>query len=241
MLSKLIQEAIKAVQYALVKCGVSVVLKHDWQSTWEERACNVVGGAAGLNADGRGVTEQNLVVSFVAEQLLDLKLLQPGFRWLDVGIGSGELHKTVCDSLRFQTEPSGSDYSLSSLKLCAQKGNGANLIGCIASRLPFRNDSFDFVLLYSVVHYLTGYQELERVIREFARVVKVGRAAFIGDVRVTGLLSYQAFNAQWFIPSTAKIKNVCERAGFTMRVVPRAGNVPPNTRWRQDFLLTKIH
>lgn len=53
---------------------------------------------------------------------------------------------------------------------------------CEASMLPFRDDSFDRIICYSVFHYFPDNGYAVHAIKEFKRVVKRGGSILIGDV-----------------------------------------------------------
>jgi len=64
----------------------------------------------------------------------------------------------------------------------AQKINpGGRFAVCRAGELPFRNNSFERLLCYSVFHYFPQYIA-RRTIWEFLKVVKDGGLILIGDI-----------------------------------------------------------
>ncbi len=114
-----------------------------------------------------------------------------GGRVLDIGCGTGEqLH--FCHDLGFEAiglEPA------SNMRAIAQENNpDLSIYDGIATKLPFANDQFDFVLAIEVLRYL--YQEdIEQAYREMIRVTKPGGRIFLVMVNRYSLDGFYIYNA----------------------------------------------
>ncbi|MFC1951687.1 class I SAM-dependent methyltransferase [Chloroflexota bacterium] len=88
---------------------------------------------------------------------------------LDVGCGSGEDAKYVQKATRNIV---GVDVSAIALKVFTAKGFEGILTD--VKKLPFHNDSFDYVLCSGLLHHLRGQGDLAGYLTEFVRVTKKG-------------------------------------------------------------------
>ena len=237
--SRIIAVAIKGVSFLLVKAGIPVVFKGDWRYVWESRGEEVnLSGVASL-ADGRPPDDTARTCSFVARSIDALDLIREGTAWLDVGVGSGLLHRAIMDLAGGNDLSVGCDYSLPSLRISARNAGGISLVNCLADLLPFREHSFDFVLFYSVTHYLSGYSQLKMVITEFARLLKPGGHIFLGDIPDRDHLTFNSYNPRWFIPSVDRIRPLCAKAGLALQVTEQAPDIATSSQ-RVNLLLRLV-
>jgi ubiquinone/menaquinone biosynthesis C-methylase UbiE len=113
--------------------------------------------------DGRRSEE---LAAWLKTKLLALRKLAPGGRLLDVGTGSGFLCR--CASGIFE-ERAGTDLSQ---KILVSNLGAFDLAVCADNdRLPFRDNTFDAVACFAVLHHLYGF---EKFVREAARILRPG-------------------------------------------------------------------
>lgn len=86
---------------------------------------------------------------------------------LDVGCGSGEYTKYVQN---LSKNIVGVDISHIALKRF--RANGFQGVLADVKKLPFHNNSFDYVLCSGLLHHLVGQEDLGRYLTEFARVTR---------------------------------------------------------------------
>lgn len=137
-------------------------------------------------------------------------------RLLDVGCGSGRLHDHLCGA----HELVGVDYASAQLSLYRAKHCRARLVLADASRLPFRDDVFDSVLLgYHMVESILPLEARRIALTESARVLRPGgRLCLTRHVRRHYRRRHQVAD---FI--TGRVDNFGDLRG---RGVNRAGAVP---------------
>lgn len=98
-----------------------------------------------------------------------LEHLRPHMRVLDLCCGQG----TILNRLALiGTQAVGLDCSWSLLRLAQQRG-ADHLVCADSSALPFRDDSFDFVIVQGGLHHL-WVEQLEQTLTEVDRVLKAG-------------------------------------------------------------------
>jgi SAM-dependent methyltransferase len=109
---------------------------------------------------------------------LELAVLEPGMRLLDIGCGRGE---GILHALRRGAEVVGVDCAEASLGLVArtlrlaspEERRRASLARADATRLPFADGAFDRVLMLDLVEHLRPWQ-LRLALRETRRVLRPG-------------------------------------------------------------------
>ncbi len=106
--------------------------------------------------------------------ILDLIRAEPYKRILDVGCGKSTL---LLQAQERRLNGWGIDISFNALKDMAERGDGLKLIQSYAEFLPFKDNSFDYlVCLGSLEHFI----KLEESLKEMARVIKPdGYACFV--------------------------------------------------------------
>ena len=109
--------------------------------------------------------------------LIDQAALQPGFRVLEVGCGTGSLLLAIK-----RTEPrvdvTGLDPDPEALARARRKAEAASIaIGLdrgFSDGLPYPDASFDRVFSCFMLHHLTGAEEKLQTLREIRRVLRPG-------------------------------------------------------------------
>jgi len=105
------------------------------------------------------------------------QFFHPSDKILEVGCGAGYMTEFfIKNGLNY----TGVDYS----ETLVEKNKeffGANVAVAEANALPYEDNSFDFVFVWSVFQYFDSYEYLVTVLEELERVCK--RVVFIGDLR----------------------------------------------------------
>jgi SAM-dependent methyltransferase len=202
---KWLQASVSYSSYVLVKLGFSFPFRFDWRDIWAERGMKAEDDHAEL-VDGRPRSDENQAILAVTEQIRELNLLPAGSIWLDVGIGSGQMHLSLL-AVSNDITSIGCDYSFPSLRYCKENVD-VPLVACLAQYLPFRTGQFDFILFYSVSHYLPGNAAPLAVIAEFKRVLKPGGAILIGDCLSYRTLTRRHFNPRCFFPTSSAFSDI---------------------------------
>jgi ubiquinone/menaquinone biosynthesis C-methylase UbiE len=130
--------------------------------------------------------------------------VRPGDKVLDIGCGFGHLGRAIMDAF-----PEGQGEGVESVK------RGGELIPVTAyegTRMPWKDGSFDAVILADVLHH---DQDPDRLLKESARVSK--RLVIIKDHLREGFLAQQrisfldwAANAPYQVPCTYRYNNLSE-------------------------------
>src|SRR5262249_20224092 len=137
------------------------------------------------------IDEQNLerqrllarVMEPITKRLLDGLRLRPDSRCLDIGCGIGETTRLVARYLGPQSECTGIDQDAALIEVAQVGPSTGELLTfrvCDATKLPFEDETFDFVFTrYLLVHV----QEALTFLREMIRVARKGAvvAAQEGD------------------------------------------------------------
>ncbi|MFH1056952.1 MAG: class I SAM-dependent methyltransferase [Candidatus Micrarchaeota archaeon] len=129
--------------------------------SWREWWAAGIGGQTGGN--------QRIV-----ESVIEKLRLTPDVSLLDVGCGDGSLLEKLP-----ARKKNGVDFSPILVSRAKQRRLG--VVQAEATKLPFENDSFDRVLSYSVLIYLSK-EEAMRAVGEMKRVCKPGGLVLVGDL-----------------------------------------------------------
>lgn len=140
-----------------------------------------------------------------------------GSRWLDAGCGAGTYSRWLVDR---QLSVVGLDYSQPTLYK-ARRRLPATIALCAgdATRLPFRDASFDGVLCFGV---LQAVSETEPLVREIARVLKPGATLYIDALNREGLAArltevrrrLRRKRRHLRYESAARLARILEESGF---------------------------
>lgn len=102
---------------------------------------------------------------------------RPSDKILEVGCGAGYMTELF---VKNKYDYTGIDYSATLIEK-NKKYFGASVYVAEANALPFDDNSFDFVFIWSVCQYFDSYEYLDTVLGELERVSRGG--IFIGDLR----------------------------------------------------------
>jgi ubiquinone/menaquinone biosynthesis C-methylase UbiE len=120
---------------------------------------------------------------------IDLAMLKPGERLLDVGCGTGGVTIPAKKGVGLGGPVSGIDPSPEMIEVARRKAESAGLnidfrIGVIES-LPYEDGSFDIVTSSLMMHHLPSDVQ-QKGLAEIYRVLKPGGRIFIADAMKTG-------------------------------------------------------
>jgi ubiquinone/menaquinone biosynthesis C-methylase UbiE len=108
------------------------------------------------------------------DYVLSLCDVKPGYRVLDVGSGSGWVARQLRGGNRMVVSVDLSQKNLTKVRSELGQG-GADFVLADAYQLPFRNGSFDLVVISEVLEHLNspaaGLQEFERILSPKGKVV----------------------------------------------------------------------
>jgi SAM-dependent methyltransferase len=125
-------------------------------------------------------------------------------RYLDIGCGTGTalVNLSLYDGVEIAH---GSDISIGMLKVCRKNAieTGGDSGGVIltlsdASKLPYRDESFDFITCHAILHHVPNPKE---VLREVYRLLRPGGRALVFEPTKYGTaLCFKAMRLTWGIP-----------------------------------------
>src|SRR3954465_15165526 len=126
------------------------------------------------------------------ERAVDLARVGPGARALDVATGTGDLATTPA---RRGAEVVGSDFSEGMLERARAKAPGLRWEHADALALPYGDDSFDAA---TVGFGARNFGDLERGLREMARVVRPGGRVVVLEITTPTKPPLSTFYRVWF-------------------------------------------
>ncbi len=97
------------------------------------------------------------------------KSIKPNSKILDAGCGNGK------NMVYLQNEDhivKGVDFSESLLDICKKKSLDVEYADI--RKLPYEDETFDYVISIAVIHHLSSYYEQDKALSEFLRVTKKG-------------------------------------------------------------------
>jgi ubiquinone/menaquinone biosynthesis C-methylase UbiE len=167
------------------------------------------------------------------EIVFDLADLKPEEQVLDLGCGDGNYTGPAAERAGSAV---GLDRSPAMLRAAAKRLSGTPGLRWVegdAASLPFRDGSFDVVLIVTVLSFAADPQA---VVNEAFRVLRSGGRLILGELgrysswtlirRVRGLLGSTTWrNAHFFAPRD--LRAFLERAGFTDTIMAAAVFYPP--------------
>lgn len=160
-----------------------------WKEIWNRKASDIKYSDRMANGWEKTTINGENVVNNI-EKTLNLKSSD---RILEIGCGAGYLSNYFIQKKYCYT---GIDYSENMIKTCKKKYRSNFYVGN-ALNLDFKDDSFDFTIIYSVLHYLDNIEDAFKAIEESLRVSRKG--IFIGDLPETSHSKYHLlFNKKNF-------------------------------------------
>ena len=121
---------------------------------------------------------------------------------LDVGCGTGKLIRFLNEN---GFEANGCDNAGEALKIARQLNKKGNVVKASATKLPFKNCSFDLVASISLVEHLTK-SEAKKFISEVKRILTPGGFVFLITPNFSSPARY-LFGKKWFGYSDPTHKN----------------------------------
>jgi ubiquinone/menaquinone biosynthesis C-methylase UbiE len=106
-----------------------------------------------------------------ARDLVEFVRVTPGARVLDVGTGTGVVARAAAEAAGPTGTVAGIDQSMAMLRHARMDGGGAGFAAGTAIDLPFRDETFDFVLASFVLSHFIRY---ETALFDMLRVLKRG-------------------------------------------------------------------
>lgn len=129
------------------------------------------------------------------ERAADLAWLAPGARALDVATGTGDLALALARRVGPSGEVVGSDFSEGMLARARAKSSGVRWEQANALALPYADDSFDAA---TVGFGARNFSDLERGLREMARVVRPGGRVVVLEITTPTRPPLSTFFSLWF-------------------------------------------
>jgi len=120
-----------------------------------------------------------------AERLLEYTTVTKDQKLLEVGCGNGALLRHL--SQKYALKVTGTEIKPELVQVARQGSKNfpdVKIIGTTATNLPFKENEFDIVLAFMVIHQVPPWQ---RAMEEISRVVKPDGFIVIGDVFFSGL------------------------------------------------------
>lgn len=106
------------------------------------------------------------------EYAWQISQIRPGMQVLDIGFGRGE---TFYQGHQIKAKIYGLDFSVAAIRIAKATISFKNLSGALAQAdaklIPFKDESFDRILMFDVVEHLHPW-ELEKTYREAWRILK---------------------------------------------------------------------
>jgi demethylmenaquinone methyltransferase / 2-methoxy-6-polyprenyl-1,4-benzoquinol methylase len=129
------------------------------------------------------------------ERAADLAHVGPGDRALDVATGTGDLAIALARRVGPQGEVVGSDFSEGMLARAREKAPGLRWEHGNALALPYEDRSFDAA---TVGFGARNFSDLERGLREMARVVRPGGRVVVLEITTPTKPPLSTFFSLWF-------------------------------------------
>jgi len=159
---------------------------------------------------------------FMQGRTIDLMDLKPGLAVLDVGCGTGWAIRRAADMARGQGKFCGIDISPGMIeRAVARRGEGIEFRTGNAEQLSYPDGTFDRIMCTNSFHH---YQNPQRAVSEFSRVLKPGGRLFITDLTSDGPIAKlmdrrqrKREPAHVRFHDTAEFKEYFSRAGLHYR------------------------
>ncbi len=144
-----------------------------WKEIWTQK-----GAMEGTKDDIRiydGWEKSTADMKETAQRIAGLLDIRPTDRVLEVGCGAGGLAQYMdCEYI-------GIDFSPTLVKRCMEFYQKSAVVS-EADDIPFKDGYFDKCFSWGVFLYFPDWEYTRRVVSEMTRVVKTGRAIFIGEL-----------------------------------------------------------
>ena len=111
----------------------------------------------------------------IAKELKELYKLKPEGIILDVGCGTGKFLLPSSE----ERKVIGIDLSVEMIKFAKRRNKGVEFVLGDATRLPFKNNGFDFIGCVNSMHH---FYEKEKFINEIYRCLKEDGSFFLSDI-----------------------------------------------------------
>jgi ubiquinone/menaquinone biosynthesis C-methylase UbiE len=163
------------------------------------------------------------VLPAAIRQLLNRVELKDDDEILDVGMGTGIVTINLLKECKSNIHAVGIDISKKQFEVAERNLKKENLEERVelhvadASKLPFDDNYFDFVLSTGMIEYLGMHGDMERVMpvmREMVRILKPGRKLFILTVSDTFWGKIVAFMWQMGYYSEGDVRDLMKNAGL---------------------------
>lgn len=112
-----------------------------------------------------------------AEKLLNFVEVKENQRFLEVGCGSGAVSKHIAENYHLNT--TGTDLDADQIELALESVENVPNIRFLkadATKLPFKDNDFDIVLSFGVMHHIPNWLE---ALEEIKRVLKKPKGYFV--------------------------------------------------------------
>lgn len=166
------------------------------------------------------------LVNTPAFRLPEEMRLKPADRVLEIGCGRAALLRILAARVGFLTPPVGLDVSRTMLRMAERDmrragGPAVDLVAGTATKLPFEDDQFDYVISAHMVKHLSDAAVL-LCLREMRRVLRPGGLALVWDIGPVRSRTIDRWN-RWLLTrgvSSAHLRNyrqlaaLAKRAGF---------------------------
>jgi demethylmenaquinone methyltransferase/2-methoxy-6-polyprenyl-1,4-benzoquinol methylase len=151
----------------------------------------------------------------------DLAAVGPGDRALDVAAGTGDLAIELARRVGPEGEVVGSDFSEGMLERARAKSSAVRWEWADAMALPYRDGEFDAV---TVGFGARNFGDLDRGLREMARVVRPGGRVVVLEITVPQKPPLSTFFSLWFdraVPLIGRLTGDPEAYEYLPRSVKR--------------------
>jgi amino acid adenylation domain-containing protein len=222
----------------------------DWQAIWNETysqpapesdpTFNIIGWNSSYTGLPYSVEEMKEWVDHSVERILALRPK----RVLEIGCGSGLLLFRVAPQCEqyVGTEPSAPALALLRRQLSLRESelSQATLLQKMADDFEgFEPESFDTVVINSVVQYFPSIEYLARVLTGAVRVTKPGGAIFVGDVRNLTLL--KAFHTSLQLTQAADTLAITELSERIRRNIAQDEQLAIDPAFFEQLSLPRIN
>ena len=116
------------------------------------------------------------------ERLVEMLPLGPTSRVLDVGPGDGTLFRLIAERVAACRGVDPSPSAVGRLQELFSRASHVEFVVGTSQQIPFPDDSFDVVVVNSVLHALPSLSDVEESLSELVRVCAAGGVVFVGEL-----------------------------------------------------------